>query len=216
MTDFFISAFAGIASTFLENPLAQWLWFAAMFVGFFGYATTDDKKTIQIFIGANAVWMLHFLFMANFWALGATIIGFTRLVLSLKYKKNVKVLIGVIVASMIFGAFTFDGQFISILPLIATAVSTYWFFFLEKLQLRIFLLFISGMWFTYHLGTGSISGVLNEVIVVILIGISVFKFTFGTERAPYLRERIRNVLRKRPTRPDFDRFMFLRDKDRFE
>lgn len=214
--DFIAPLLSGIVSLFSENPLAQILWFVAMFVWFFWYATTDDTRTIKIFIWANIVWMLHFLFMANFWALWATFIGFTRLILSLKYKKNVKVLIGVIVASMIFGIFTFDGKVISILPLAATAISTYWFFFLEKIRLRIFLLFISIMWFTYHLGTGSISGILNEIIVVFMICISVYNFYFGIEKKRYLRERIRNVLRKRPMRPDFDRFMFLRDKDRFE
>jgi len=91
--DIIMSLFSGAISMFLENPLAQTLGFAAMFVGFFWYTTTDDHKTIKIFIAANLVWFLHFFFMENFGALGATFIGLLRLVLSLKYRRNIKVLL---------------------------------------------------------------------------------------------------------------------------
>lgn len=207
---------SGVLSTFLQNPLGQTLGFVAMFVGLFWYATSDDTKIIRIFIWANIFWLIHFIFIENIAALWATVIAIVRLFLSLKYKRSKKVLVGVVITSIAFGVVSFDGKIISILPLLATTIATYWFFFLEKLQLRILLFVSSVMWLIYHLGTGSISGVVNEIIAEITICISMYYFLFGTEKKIYLRERIRNVLRKRPPRPDFERYIFLRDKDRFE
>jgi len=214
--DFFMPLLSGVISTFSENPLGQSLGFIAMFIGFFGYATSDDTKIVKIFIVANIFWLIHFIFIYNLAAVGATVIAVVRLILSLRYRKSRKVLIWVVVASIAFGIVSFDGRVISILPLLATIIATYGFFFLEKLNLRILLFFVSIMWLIYHLGTGSISGIANEIIAEITVCISMYYFIFGTEKKVYLRERIRNVLRKRPPRPDFERYIFLRDKDRFE
>lgn len=216
MSETFMPLLSGVLSTFLENPIGQTVGFVAMFVGFFWYATSDDTKIVRIFIAANIFWLLHFIFISNIAAVGATVIAIVRLILSLKYKKSKKVLLWVVLVSISFGIISFDGKIISVLPLLATIVATYWFFFLEKLQLRILLFATSVMWLVYHLGTGSISGIINEIIAQITICISMYYFLFGTEKKVYLRERIRNVLRKRPPRPDFGRYIFLRDKDRFE
>ncbi len=208
--------FNGVISTFLENPLTQTMGFVAMFIWLMAYVTNDDSTTVKIFILANIFWLLHFILMSNTAATWATVIGISRLILSLKYKRNKKVLIGVIITSLVFWIVSYDGRFLSILPLIATVIGTYGFFFLEKIQLRILLLFLSCMRFTYHLGTGSMGGLVNEVVVSIAICFSIYKFYFGEEKKKYLRERIRNVLRKKPPKPDFGRYAFFRDKWRFE
>ncbi len=214
-------------SLFLENPTAQWLWFIAMIIGISGFLVLDDKKTIKIFILSSIFWMLHFIFLWNYWALWATIIGTARLFLSLKYQKNVKVLLWVVWVSVLFWFVSFDGSVLSLLPLIATAVSSYWFFFLEKAQLRVLLWFVSLMWLTYHFNTWSMSWVTNELIVQCTIVYSIYKFVFSKERYSYntetgkisWRKRILLQLKRKPRlrqRIDFWRFAILRDKRRFE
>lgn len=214
-------------SLFLENPTAQTLWFIAMIIWIAGFLVMDDRKTIKIFIFASVFWILHFIFLWNIAALGATIIWITRLILSLKYQKNVKVLLWVIWISILFWFFSFDWTVLSLLPLIATSIASYWFFFLEKAQLRILLWFVSLMWLTYHLQTWSMSWVTNEIIVQWTIIYSVYKFIFSKERYSYntdtgkisWRKRILLQFTKKPRirqRIDFWRFAILRDKRRFE
>jgi hypothetical protein len=64
---------------------------------------------------------------------------------------------GIIALTIAVGIYSFNGQAISMLPLIATSISSYGFFFLEKLRLRILLAGVSLMWLFYHLNTGSMS-----------------------------------------------------------
>ncbi len=203
-------------STFMTNPIAQTFGFLAMFVWFLWYLTTNDTKTIKIFMWSNIVWSLHFLFMGNFWALWATIIWLLRLILSLKFRRNTKILIGVILITVIFWIFTYDGNPISILPLLATAVSSYGYFFLEKVQLRLMLWFVSACWLIYHTGTGSIAGLINEIIMLITLCITIYRFNHNIEKWSFFFKRLRRIAQKRPRRVDFGRFIYFRDKDRFK
>ncbi|MCH8518699.1 YgjV family protein [Candidatus Gracilibacteria bacterium] len=205
----------GFIITFLENPLGQILGFTAMLIGITGFIVQEDRVTIKIFIVSTIFWLLHFLFLANWGAFGATIIGLTRLVLSLKYQKSWRVLSGVVCASILFGMISFDGKLLSILPLIATAVSSYGFFFLQKIQLRLLLGVVSCMWFTYHLQTGSLSGVINEIIVLCTIVYSIYLFITRRERKILLKERINFLFGKIPKRINYGRYIYFRDKNRF-
>jgi len=223
----FDSLFIGVFSLFLENPIAQSLWFMAMIIWLSGFLVLDDKKTIKIFIVSSVFWLLHFVFLWNMAALWATIIGIWRLFLSLKYQKNMNVLLLTIAVSIFFWVFSYNGTILSLLPLIATAISSYWFFFLEKAQLRILLWFVSIMWLTYHYQTWSMSWVANEIVVQCTIIYSVYRFVSSRERFCYdvetgkisWRKRILLKLKRKPRlrqRIDFGRFAVLRDKRRFE
>ena len=205
-----------IFALFLNNPVAQTFGFLAMFVGFFWYTTTSDTRTVKIFSLANVVWCTHFLLMGNLWALGASMISLARLLLSLKYRKNMKVLLWVVLVTIIFGVFTYDGNIISILPLLATAVSSYGYFFMEKIWLRFMLWFVSLCWLIYHLWTGSIAGLTNEIIMLITLCVTIYKFKYGTEKESFLKKRIKKLLHKKPIRVDYGRFIYFRDKDRFK
>lgn len=203
-------------SLFLENPLWQVLWLVAMVIWVSGFLVTDDRKTIKIFIVSCVFWILHFIFMENYGALGATSIWLIRLILSLKYKKSVSIFLGIIAISLALWIYSFNGQAISMLPLIATAVSSYWFFFLERVKLRILLGWVSLMWLTYHLNTGSISGILNEIIVQFTIYYSIYKFLTGHEKKESILQRLKGKLRPNRWKINFGRYIFLKDKDRFE
>lgn len=205
-----------IFATFFTNPIAQTFGFLAMFVWFFWYTTTSDVRTVKIFSLANIIWSTHFLLMGNFWALGATIISLARLLLSLKYRRNMKVLISVVCITILFGIITYDGNMISILPLLATAVSSYGYFFLEKIWLRLMLWFVSICWFTYHLWTGSIAGLINEIIMLFTLCITIYRFKYKVERWSFFRKYLKKLIHKKPTKLDFGRFIYLRDKDRFK
>ena len=216
MIEFFLNAFQEIQFLFLENPLGQTFWFIAMAIGISWFIVQNDRTTVKIFIVSCIFWITHFVFLQNYGALTATAIWLVRLVLSLKYQKNVSILLWIIAVSIAYGIYSYDGRILSILPLIATAVSSYGFFFLEKIRLRMLLGLVSLMWLTYHIKTGSISGIMNEIIVQCTIIYSVFMFATKHERKRKILDRLRAKIWKAPKRLNFWRYIFLRDKDRFE
>jgi len=187
-----------------------------MFIGISGYLVTDDRKTIKIFIVSCVFWILHFIYLVNYWALAATCVWLIRLILSLKYQKNISVFMWIIALTIAVGIYSFNGQAISMLPLLATSVSSYGFFFLQKIRLRMLLAWVSLMWLVYHLNTWSMSGILNEVIVQGTILYSVYKFATGQEKKEKILDRLKRRIWKAPQRINFGRYIFLRDKDRFE
>lgn len=213
---FLLTLFEKGSSLFLENPVWQILGFIAMFVGISGYLVTDDRKTIKIFIVSCVFWILHFIYLVNYGALAATSVGLIRLILSLKYQKNISVFMWIIALTIAVGIYSFNGQALSMLPLLATSISSYGFFFLEKIKLRILLAWVSLMWLTYHLNTWSMSGVLNEIIVQGTILYSVYKFATGHEKKEKILDRFKRKIWKAPARVNFWRYVFFRDKDRFE
>lgn len=216
MFEIVVNAFQEIRFLFSENPLGQIFWFIAMSIGICGFIVQNDRTTVKIFIVSCVFWIIHFIFLENYGALTATAIGLIRLVLSLKYQKSISILLGVVSVSIAYGIYSYDGKIVSILPLIATAVSSYGFFFLEKIRLRILLGFVSIMWLTYHIKTWSISGIMNEIIVQCTIIYSVIMFATGHEKKRKILDRLREKIGKAPARLNFWRYIFFRDKDRFE
>ena len=202
-------------SLFMENPLGQWLGFLAMFILFYGFALKDDKQVVKVLIVSNFFWILHFLMIDNLWALLATLIAMLRLYLSLKYKGSMNAMAFVTIACLISWVIAYEEP-VSILPIVGTIAASYWFFFLEKVPLRMLLLLVSSMWLVYHLETGSISGVINEIIVTTTLLITIYRFNYSEEKSIYLKNSIKNILKKRPTRVDLGRYMYLRDSNRFK
>jgi hypothetical protein len=149
-----------------------------------------------------------------------------RLFLSLKYKRNLMALLFVAFLSIFLGYFSYE-WYISLLPIVATILASYAFFYLEKAALRVFLLAVSTMWLYYHVNTGSISGVINEVVVQFTLCLTIYRFIYEKERFSYdtntgkisWRKRILLQFKKKPKmrqRLDFWRFAIFRDRRRFE
>ena len=216
MLDLLYYAISEIQFLFSQNPTGQIFGFIAMFIGITGFMVKNDKTTVKIFIVSCIFWIIHFIFLENYGALTATFIGLVRLVLSLKYQKSVSIFLWIIAVSFAYGIYSFDGRIISILPLIATAVSSYGFFFLEKIRLRLLLIFVSLMWLVYHLSTGSISGIINEIFVQITVWYSVILFVTRREKKQKVLERLKRKIGRAPARLNFWRYIFMRDKDRFD
>lgn len=216
MIDILSHALDEIRFLFLENPIGQIFGFIAMTIGICWFLVRNDRTTVKIFIVSCLFWIIHFFLLKNYGALTATSIWLVRLILSLKYQKNISIFLWIIAISIAYGIYSFDGKIVSILPLIATAVSSYWFFFLQKAKLRILLGWVSLMWLIYHIQTWSMSGIMNEIIVQCTIWYSVLMFLTGHEKKRKILDRFREKVGKAPKRINFWRYIFLRDKDRFD
>lgn len=213
-------------SLFLENPLGQTTWFFAMFIIFYAFTIKDDVKLIKVLTFSNIFWIIHFFLLWNIWALIATVVAMIRLFLSLKYKRNMLALLFVAFLSVFLGYFSYEGG-ISLIPILATILASYGFFYLERIPLRILLLVVSAMWLYYHLHTGSISWLINEVVVQATLCLTIYRFIYERERYSYDLEsgkvtwKMRFLfsfkkLPKVPRRIDLGRFTFMRDRQRFE
>lgn len=192
----------------VENPIWQWIWLIAMCVSIFWYAQKDDKKTIKIFILSNIVWILHFYYMWILAAMVTCIIWIIRSFLSLRYKKNKKIFYWIIASILVAWAFTYEWT-LSLLPIIASCISAYWFFFLERIRLRLFLFISSICWLTFSIWTFSIWWIINDTIVQIVSIITMYKMIkYEWQRLQFV-DRIMNIVRK--PEPDLWRFTFISD-----
>lgn len=217
-------------SLFMENPLGQWVGFIAMAIIFIAFNIKDDKKLIYTLSISNVFWILHFFLLGNIWALLATFVAALRLILSLKYRGNYSVLAFVAFLSIFLWYISYEGA-LSLIPIIATILASYGFFFLEKIPLRILLLGVSIMWLYYHTQTWSISWIINESIVLATLCLTVYRFMYAEEKYSYNIETWEVIYAKKKrfsfpislkakssahARLNLWRFVFLRDKDRFK
>lgn len=213
-------------SLIMENPVAQWTGFIAMFIIFYAFTIKDDIKLIRVLSVSNIFWIAHFFLMWNIWALIATIVAMIRLFLSLKYKQSYIALWFVAFLSLFLWYISYEWA-ISLIPIFATIIASYAFFFLEKASLRVLLLFVSSLWLYYHTQTWSISGIINEVVVLTTLCITIYRFIYEKERYSYdietwkasWKKRFLLQFKKRPKlrrRLDLWRFAIFRDRRRFE
>lgn len=63
-----------------------------------------------------------------------------------------------------------------ILPLVGTVFTTISFYCTDPAKIRLFTLPSPPCWFTYHMVSGSIGGMLNEIFVICSIGIAMFRY----------------------------------------
>lgn len=192
----------------LKNPLWQWLWILAMLISILWYAQKDDKKTIKIFMVSNFVWIAHFYFMWILSAMVSCIIAIARSFLSLKYKRNRRIFLWIIAAILVAWIITYEWK-LSLLPIIASCISAYWFFFLERIRLRMFLFISSICWLTFSIWSFSIWWIISDSLVLIISIIVMYKMIKYEWEKVYFVDKIMSILKK--PEPDVWRFTFLVD-----
>lgn len=194
--------------TIMQNPLWQTFWFIAMAIAFMALLQKDDKKTLKIIIISMIFWVLHFYTMEVYSTLAATIIWIFRIFLSLKYKKNKRIFLWIVSATIVFWIITFENNY-SILPIIGSIISAYWYFFFERIRLRLFMFVTSMFWFTFHISTWSMWWILNEIIVQLLLVIAMYKMIIEEWKRVYFVDKVMWILKK--PKPDVGRYINIYD-----
>jgi len=196
---------------FLANPLAQSAGFVGMLCVWAAFLHQDDTKTIKILLFGNFFWGLMFFLLDTHAGLAATFLSSLRLILSLKYKKNIAVFSGLICLIIALSFLTYQGP-TSLLPIITSFIWAYGFMFLTGLRLRIACLSSSFLWLTYHSAIGSIGGVMTEVFVEVLLLISIYKFSGFHAHRFHVVDTIKHLIHF-PTRDtDYGDYVIMRDK----
>jgi len=73
------------------------------------------------------------------------------------------------------------------------------------------MMFNSATWLLYNFSVGSVSGVVNESLVQVILLITIYRMTHPEGMKSYYTQRIRQILWK-TKRPDYDRFIFIHDR----
>ena len=163
-----------ILEIFWLNPIWQTFWILWMITVISAFLQRDDTKVIKILIFAHIFWAGHFYLMEIYSWLWVVIIWTLRLLMSMKYKKNDKIFLGVLFVTLLLGIFTYKDMY-SIFPIIASCLWTYGYFYLEKVRLRLLLLVVSAFWFSFHYVHFSIGWVVNESIIQVVHLLTIYR-----------------------------------------
>lgn len=187
--------------------ITGFLW---MIIVLIAYLQKDDYTVKKLMILSSFFWGIHFYLLWVYAWLAAIIIWFVRIILSFKYKKNIKAFLFVVFLSCATSYFTFTGL-PSLLPVFASISWAYGYFFLERVQLRFAMLFNSTLWLFYNVYIESVSGIVNEVLVQIILVATLYRMAHPEWGMKYYSQLIADILLQR-SKPDYDRYIFIRDR----
>lgn len=173
-----------IFEIFWMNPVWQTFGLLWMLCVVSAFLQKDDHNVVKILILANIFWAIHFYFMWVYSWMWVAVIGVLRLIMSIKYKRNNKVFLWVLLMTFWLGMITYENIH-SLFPVFASCLATYWFFYLEKIKLRLLLLVVSAFWFSFHYIHFSIWWVINESILQVVHLFTIYRILVeqGTTRA---------------------------------
>lgn len=200
-----------IVESIIHDPLTQLTWFMWMIIILIGYFQKDDRDVKKFMLISAVFWWAHFYMLWVYSGLAAIVIWVVRILLSLKYKKNRKAFMSIFVGTIIIGYFTYDG-FMSMLPILCSLTWAYSYFYLEKIKLRCAMLFNSWIYLVYNFFVWSISWVINEWLVQVVLIFTIYRTFHPESGTKYYLSKITEILRNRKDSPDYDRFIFVRDK----
>lgn len=199
-----------IIDTIVRDPFTQISGFWAMAIILLAMFQKDDYTVKKLMLLSSLFWGTHFYLLGVYSGLAAVIIWVFRLLLSIKYERNINAFLLIILITLITWYFTFDG-WISLLPVLTSLNGAYSFFFLEKIKLRISMMANSSIWLMYHIYIGSLSGMANEVLTQIILLATVYRMMHPEGWTHYYTNKIKEILWK-TRHPDYDRFIFIHDR----
>ena len=204
-----------ILNTFVEyvirDPLTQITWFFGMFTILIGYFQKDDKEVKKYFLISAIFWWAHFYMLWVYSWLAAIVIWVARILLSLKFKKSKYAFLFIVISTLIIWFFTFD-WIVSMLPIVASLTGAYSYFYLEKIKLRLVMAFNSWMYLIYNYFVWSISWVVNEILVQVILGFTIYRMIHPQWWTKYYLAKLRSLIHKNSEDIDYDRFVFIQDK----
>lgn len=204
--------FKDFLELFWQNPIWQSFWFLWMWLLLYGFMQSDDTKTKKIICFASLAWMTHYFLMWLTVAAISAFIWLIRLILSLKFRKNIYVFFWVISVTSFYWFISYENPF-WLIPIINSILWTIWFFFFEKIRFRIMALFISFSWLFYAINVWSLWGMINEVLLEFILIMVIIRMAWKEWHLHHYREKIQNILHKNH-QVDMGELIVLKDRDK--
>lgn len=195
----------------IENFLmAQICGFVAMGITLAAYLQKEDTFVKKFMMVSVFFWGVHYFLLWIMTGVAIIIIWYIRLILSTKYKKSRRSFVFIICITLLSWLYTYS-WIISLLPVIASILATYAFFFLEQIRLRISFIWVSLLWLIHNLSIWAIAGILNEIMVQVVLIFTVYRMAHPEWGMRYYSQKIADILLQK-SKPDYDRYIFVRDK----
>ncbi len=163
-----------IIEIFLENPIGQIIWFIALVINVYSVIFLKNNKLIYWISLVSFIWSIHFFLM---WLMVGAFINFMDIFknyLAVKFKKNKNIMFLFIILYIIIWILTYQNIY-SILPIIASILWIYSFFFLENIKMKIWYFFVIIFWSTYSFIGHSIWWVIADFILAFSSLIWIYK-----------------------------------------
>lgn len=200
-----------IYNMYIEDPIPQTIGFIAMILMWIAFLHRDDVKTIKILVVAWCFWWLMFFLLESYAWLWATMITLLRLILSMKYKKNIKVFLFVIILATLMWIITFKSYY-SLLPVLSSFIWAYSFFYLSWILLRVWSLVMSSLWLVYAIHIWALSWILNEIVLHILLISVIYKYYWVNWHKIHFLSKVKSIIH--PLR-NLDYWEYTIVKDRY-
>lgn len=194
----------------LKDPFIQVSGFWWMIVIIIAMFQKDDYTVKKLMLLSALFWGTHFYLLGVYSWLAATIIWVARIILSCKFQRNHKAFIAIVIFTFIMAYLTVD-TLLSWIPIVTSIFGAYSYFYLEKIKLRISMLFNSFLYLIYNIYVGSVSWVLNEALVQVVLIMTIYRMLHPEWGTHYYAKKIKDILWK-TSRPDYDRFVFIHDR----
>lgn len=186
--------------------------FIGMFIILYGFSQSNDKKARVIIACSMIAWILHFYFMWLFTAVIGACIWLMRMLLSMKFKKNVYAFGSIVAISTIFGIVSFT-SLLYLIPIITSIIWSVAYFFLEKVMFRIFNLFNSFLWLVFAVNVWSLWQMMNEVMTQFILIMVIFRMLWDQGYLHHYRDKINHILHKNH-QVDMWELVILKDRDK--
>lgn len=156
--------------------IAQAIGCIAFAVGLAGYAQTQDQR-VRIIMGAQGlIAALHFFMLGRY--SGAFSAGISGLRNFASLHGKLKILtVPFIIFYVVLGLYGYKAWF-DLLPIFASTLSTYNYFYLEGRMFRVNLILVSALWFVHNVFALSWALMAMEFLMVI-IGIKTYLKLYG-------------------------------------
>lgn len=165
----------------------QIIWFIALFFVFLGFKETDDRKLILYLTVWSFFWGIHFSILGLVAAAGINFFDIGKNLMWLKYENN-KIFMWVFITCYIIiwmVSYTYTWNIFSLLPTLASVVSTVWVFIFRWIYLRLNLLGVLWIWFVYNFAWWSIPGITSDIVLIWATFYGIYKLTYKISHYKY-------------------------------
>lgn len=155
-----------LIDAYTANPLAQMIWAIGFLVSIYNFTFCENRKFIIVTAIASVAFGFHYYSLWLIAAASVNIFDVIKNLLSLKYEKNLWLVIWFSIIYIIMGVFTHTWEFISIIPTITGIASTYLVFYVRWIWLNIWFLFIIALWMVYNYLWNSIGWLSTDIFLL--------------------------------------------------
>lgn len=147
------------------------------------FASKNDDRLLVLLISANVAFALQFVFFESWTAAALTVLVIVRIVLARRYLGSKAVMAGVLLASGIAAAFTWQ-SWVDILPVAAMVLGTVGMFLMRGIAMRVFLGLAAFAWMLNNLLIGTIGGTVAEGLIVVTNIITIIRLVRAKRKYP--------------------------------